>query len=507
MQLNYKNIACLVIVLVVLLFSNRAEALVINGYDANVFDRFTPGTYASNPANNPHFFANSYDFSGVGWQSNAPGKSVALISPQHFVGANHYKVPVGSSVTFYNGSDQLKSYTVDSYYTFAYESDGITHIPDLVLGRLSESVDSEISHYKVLDADDYTTDWYDINWYMDKDIYAYGRNARVGENKIDYFSSANTKFGQNPDNATTCAVYNTNLSSDAVGQAGAQGGDSGSPSFIPYEDELTLLGTHFAINGDTTSSWRTYDSFIAKHLDEIDGVLGADGYQVERIDIDVFPHKLENGSFETWNHTQAAPANWEFEHETSGGLLSRQSSSTEYTKAGGQSFYNGEWIFPNAGSYNHNTYMHQTLDGAREGQEYAFSFWFMNTIEIARNMLVDDAQLRVMAGIDPTGGTDPDSDDIIWQMFILSPDELSQEWQQVIVSAMAAEGSTAMTFFIGREVDVNIYAADAAAGKYWNVNTYFDDSQINSVPEPATIVLFGFSLFSLLGLKKKKTSY
>jgi hypothetical protein len=504
MQNYNQRIVFLVIIILILTLSLKAEALIINGYDADVHDRFISGTYSGSPVVNPNFIGSDYDFSGVGWQTNQAGRSVTLISPQHFVAANHYQIPVGESVSFYNQSGELKNYIVEGYSTFSIEDSGITHVSDLVVGKLTESISASdgISHYKVLDADDYTTDWYDINWYVDKDIYTYGTYGKAGVNKIDYFASTSTMpLGSNPDNATLCAVYDTHATGDYVNEAGAQGGDSGSPSFIVHEGELTLLGTHFAINGNTSSTWRTYDAFAPAYLDEIDAIVNDDGYQVERIVIDVFPSKMKNGDFETWNSTDWTPYGWEHESTSSGALISRSTNSSERVISGEKSLSTGERIFSSAGNHSHSEYYRQTITGAKLGQQYAFSFWYLNTIEIARTMLIDNAQLTLMAGIDPAGGIDPDSEDVIWQMLVFNPDDFSANWQQMIITAMATE--EAMTFFISRELLASISAADVTAGKYWSANTYFDNSQISSVPEPSTFMLLGLSLFSLIGYRKK----
>ncbi len=505
MNSYHKSFIYIIFCILVLCTAFQAEALIVNGYDPAVHDRFLPGTYSSAPVLNSNFFAAEYDWSGVGWHTGYQGKSVAMISPQHFVAADHYRVPVGDTVTFYNQLSELKVYTVEGYSTFDYDDYGITHIPDLALGRLSEviSASDKISHYKVLDADDYSTDWYDIDWYKDKEIYTYGAMARAGTNSIDYFASVNTRGFANPDNATLCAVYDTHATGDYYGEAGCQGGDSGSPSFIPYNGELTLMGTHFAINGSTSGTWETCDSFIPNYLDDIDMAINSYGYAVDRIFIDIFPYKVENKDFEDWDSSDWKPAGWQVERQIDGPMLTRTSYSSEHVKSGEKSVYFGELIFSTEGARNHNTYCYQTIEGAQEGQEYAFSFWYLNIIEITREMLIDTAQLKIMAGIDPTGGTNPDSANVIWELFILSPDQFDASWHQLIVSAIAT--NSAMTFFIGRELSANISAVDVAAGKYWSANTYIDNSEICSVPEPSTFMLLGLSLLSFFGFRSNKS--
>ncbi len=510
----YKNILIsLVIFSGVFAVGFQAEALIVNGYDPAVHDRFIPGTYSSNPVSNPNFFAASYDWSGVGWETWAPSRSVAMISPLHFVGANHWRIPVGNSVTFYNQLGDLKSYTVEGYSTFDEEwtndeGESWINTPDLTVGRLSGVISEmdKISHYKVLDASDYSTEWCDARWYEGKEVYAYGTSARAGTNVIDFLQNVCTSMAGplKPINLTTTAVYDTHATGDYYGEAGGQGGDSGSPSFIPYNGELTLMGTHFAISGDTSGTWRTYDSAIPGYLDNIDAAMISYGYKVERIYIDIFPSKLENKDFDMlWSgffRNEELPK-WDVQSQVDGPMFTYTCHSTEYVKSGERSIYYMENIDPVEGAYGHDEYVYQTVEGAKVGQEYAFSFWYLNAIGIAPEMLIDTAQLKIMAGIDPTGGTNPDSANIIWEIFLLNPDDFNTSWHRMMVSTTAID--SAMTFFIGRELFTNISAADAAAGKYWVATTYFDNSEIYCIPEPSTLILFGLSLVCLLGWRKQ----
>ena len=506
MDYQIKKLYQLIAIIGLFAVGSQAEALVVNGYNPALHDRFISGTYSSGPTPNPTFIGSSYDWSGVGWQTSAHGRSVALISPQHFVAANHYKVPVGETVTFYNGIGELKTYEVAGYTTFpeVREADGYTNIPDLVVGRLQQAVteSDDITYYSVLDADDYTTGHYDTGWYVGKDIYAYGRTARAGINTIDYFQGVSTRFGLDPDNGTTTAVYDTDLNNGYVGEAGGQGGDSGSPSFIPYNGELTLMGTHFAISGSTSDSWKTYDSFVPAYLEEIDAALNPYGYQVRRISIDIFPTKLQNADFETWDSNEWRPQRWQREREVSGPMLTRNSQSTDKVKSGQKSTYIGENVFSSQGQFIHNEYYLQTVTGPKEGQQYAFSFWYLNSLEIAQEILAQQAELKILAGIDPTGGTDPGSADIIWQMVILTPGQFDSNWHQM--SIMATAGNSPMTFFIGRELLGMITADDVAMGRRWSANTYIDDAQVHAVPEPSTLVLLASSLIGLLGFRKSR---
>lgn len=252
-------------------------ALQVNGYNPSSNDRFISGTYGtSSPLSNPGFVGASYDWSGVGWQSDLVSRSVALVSPQHFISANHYKIPAGSNVTFYNRDGQLKSYTVQSYSTFTSTDSYGTHTADLALGWLSAPVQQsdKVSYYPVLGADD-------ADWYYGRDAFLYGWNARAGVTSIDGLSLAATS--QAYTDLTVCWKYDYHTGPGYEGEAGGEGGDSGSPSFLPWNGGLTVLGSHFAISTPPEDGWSTYDGSVQWYVDDINMAMAPSGYQLDVI--------------------------------------------------------------------------------------------------------------------------------------------------------------------------------------------------------------------------------
>lgn len=259
-------------------FSLNAQALQINGYDPARHDRFVPGTYASNPVNNPTFFASQYDWSGVGWNSSRSSQSITMISPQHFVGANHYKIPAGNTITFQNRDNQLKSYTVEGYSTLDYSDPWNNYVPDLVLGKLSAPIPEtdNIKHYSVLDSDPGSMPGsYANQWFRGREFFSYGWTARVGRDTIDYFSFVGANPYGNPTDQTQCFVYHQGATQD---EPMGQGGDSGSPSFMVWNDELTVLGTHFMIGGTGN-----YDPHISAYITLLNDAMAPSGYSVNAV--------------------------------------------------------------------------------------------------------------------------------------------------------------------------------------------------------------------------------
>lgn len=267
----------------------RAEALVINSYDPAVYDRFASGTYPGDPEPNPNFFASSYDWSGVGWMTANQTRSITMVSPLHFVVANHWQIPSGSSVTFFNRDGELKNYTVASYSTFSFTDANGTHTSDLALGWLTTPIPEadNIAHYPVLNADDPATPEFDLDWYLNKDIYVYGWYAKAGENAINGFAWAGT--GDPPETSadlTFTSMFDYDSRGYYPGLAGCEPGDSGSPTLMPWNSQLTLLGTHFGVSAlQPAATWTTFDAFIPVYVDDMNLAMESSGYSVDTINV------------------------------------------------------------------------------------------------------------------------------------------------------------------------------------------------------------------------------
>ncbi len=278
---------CAIFFLIITTGGIPAYGLDINGYDCARHDRFSSG-YATAPVQNPSFFASGYDWSGVGWSPVNPRQSIALISAQHFVLANHWRIPEGNTVTFLNRDGLLKSYIIDGYTSFS-SGTGSTHIADLALGQLRDPIAAadNIAWYPVINADNKQTPEFEVGWYLQKEFLAYGWDARVGTNTINFFSYVNTLSGQNPDNQTLCAISDFHKTNGVLypDEAGFIGGDSGSPSFLVWDNQLTLMATHFAISDSNPDIRVNCDSFIPYYLNDLNNAMRAQGYAATTINV------------------------------------------------------------------------------------------------------------------------------------------------------------------------------------------------------------------------------
>lgn len=251
-----------------------SQALVINGYNAAQFNRFTTDSFPDTPVENSGLLSGivtdvNLDFSGVGWSTSDLRRGITMITDQHFIAANHFR-PSGQ-VDFLNQNGVLKSYTIDgSGYQTLITSPGQT--ADLVIGKLTTSIlgTDNITFYPVPDSTLVTDD------YIDRGVIVYGRGAtsgdrspRVGYNHIDQLALVN-------DSGTDETLVAVTTQGSVTGETQGEVGDSGSPSFVVFDGQLTAVGTHFAI-GTVGDDPATFDSFLPAYFSQINAIVTGDG--------------------------------------------------------------------------------------------------------------------------------------------------------------------------------------------------------------------------------------
>lgn len=253
---------------ILLLILAEVNALQIRNFNSDVHDRFSSG-YPSNPVMNTSqsFIAAGHDLSGIGWRKSNSGSSHAMVTPLHFLGANHAKPALSDSLRFVNADGVLKSYGINKITTIKNDSDQAI---DLFVGELDAPIPptDNITYYKVGDLPTQAS-------YLGLPILTYGKFARMGAGTIDLFGDL-ANF-----NNTRVFVFDYAKMGGDDNDAYGEGGDSGSPSFIVDNGELVLVGTHSALINDTINHlFRTVDAFVPHYLDKINTAIAASGYQV-----------------------------------------------------------------------------------------------------------------------------------------------------------------------------------------------------------------------------------
>jgi len=214
-------------------------------YDADRHDRFVPGTSPSSATPNPSFFLADHasDLVAVGWQTYAPGIKLTLISPQHFLNANHYKAT--GSVSFLDSSGTVRSYGVASNEQV---------YGDLAVGTLVAPIPPEhgVSHIPIAS--------FERDNHFGREVYYVGNPPPQGSTG---FSVGRTAIGS----VSQDAVWlNTNGvdPANSVDRVFGITGDSGGPSLFDEGDALSLVGTHYSSTSDQTPG----SSFARAALDD-----------------------------------------------------------------------------------------------------------------------------------------------------------------------------------------------------------------------------------------------
>ncbi|MFM7133180.1 MAG: dockerin type I domain-containing protein [Planctomycetota bacterium] len=257
------------------------------------------------------FMGEAYDWSGVGRSSN--GAWVTMISPTHFVSANHYHPNAGDTITFFEGNSALGPSHAYTVAAFGYDTTYGGQSSDLWLGRLTAPLSPKhrIATYPVLALGGDAA-------YLDSFILAYGAPNRVGTSRlgaiVDDFEIGRTRtmrFWFHAAEGTGTGASDCHLI----------GGDSGGPSFALVGGRLALVGVHFTTNDtngvpDPEDSWPfgygwSGDSFVPFYIDQLDANMGAERVRVVRSRADfTLDGRVDSGDLavllSSWGETTGA---------------------------------------------------------------------------------------------------------------------------------------------------------------------------------------------------------
>lgn len=216
-------------------------------YSPERHERFLSG-YPAAPISNPDFLMAEYDLSGVGWESSEGEKTVALISPQHFLTAAHYQFP--GFVSFLNRDGELKTYELSSYARI-----GET---DVSIGSLLKPIPpgDKVTSYPIFSLNEES--------YRGEEVFYMGQYSAAGRTRIR---------GVSHQEGRPAKVFYGRRFDDAPhpDHVIATSGDSGSPSFADVDGTLALLGAHWMVN---------IDPYLPAYIKEINAVLAQEGYRL-----------------------------------------------------------------------------------------------------------------------------------------------------------------------------------------------------------------------------------
>lgn len=248
--------------------------LQIHEFDPQRHLRFGDESYPQDPAPNLDLWAGAQLFHGVGWSVDDPVKSFALISPRHFVGANHFRPALDSEIAFLGFDGQVRTYTYTNFYNIKNDQDENT---DIFIGELAEDIPAShgVPLYPIFDTSETNL--------VGSEIIVYGRGEtgpRIGRGEIGTFSDS---FGTGPIGSgqlNDTRNYSFEYLESTASQDDSHGetGDSGNPSFLLVDGMPTVTGIHSAVQSLAVTT--TYDSFLLHYRDQISDHLANTGHQL-----------------------------------------------------------------------------------------------------------------------------------------------------------------------------------------------------------------------------------
>jgi len=267
-------------------------------FDPDRHNRFLSG-FSTNPVQNPNVLGMpGLDFSGVGWGSDGERwKNVAMVTPQHFITADHAKPTVGSFLNFLGTDGVVRSYQVQSYIPLKYDADNPSNTSDLIVGQLSAPILASvpIKIYSVVRPGPFKyplskTPPKILDFYRGREMIVVGKND-VGGTDVDG-DGYNDRGGKISKNVIDDVfVYQTvDASTNTVGVGFKSppntpdsgrfvGFDSGSPSFLLWDGQLTALGSHSVADFDVNPQYNG-DGFLPYYIDQINALIAGSGYQL-----------------------------------------------------------------------------------------------------------------------------------------------------------------------------------------------------------------------------------
>lgn len=218
--------------------SSTEGALLVNGYDSDLHDRFS---------NSASFIGNPYDWSGVG--RTVGGKWGTLISDSYFVMATHNRPANGNVLQFFEDNDPTGAFAEQTVI-----STTVIAGSDLSLGMLSAPTYTggtfDIAHYPVLAQPN-------LGSLIGQDLFVVGQSAntlpanmRLGRNVV---TGVETNFSDPALSGSGDIIYydyDTTAAGVGVDESKATGGDSGGPSFVVVDGQLAIAGVHWFIYSD-----------------------------------------------------------------------------------------------------------------------------------------------------------------------------------------------------------------------------------------------------------------
>ena len=253
-----------------------SQALVLRTFDATRHLRFLG--FPSNPTHNTQFLHSAYDFTGVGWLTTNTQRQLTMVSPLHYVGANHVRVGVGSTLRFLSSDGVIRDYTVASETTIPNDAGNNS---DLFVGTLTAAIteSDNIRFYPYLNLSSNSN----YNAYRNQPLIILGRTVLGGSGVSSSIKTVSSTTTQPTLTITSTYIVASGSADDSYYQSG----DSGGPVFINQGGIPAIVGTNSLVGSSTDSSnnvvsFTNFANFIPHYIDDLNNVMEVNGYRMTK---------------------------------------------------------------------------------------------------------------------------------------------------------------------------------------------------------------------------------
>lgn len=238
------------------------KAMQVEGHTPLRHDRFASG-YTTNPVVNPvpntdpTFIGTPYDLSGILWNAGNRKQSFVFLSRKHYLYANHFGA--GGNLQYFSNITGLSNATRLNQVALPESDIGIARLTQLL------PASARIAIYPLLNLPSDSS-------YVGRELFMAGWFARFGKSKV----SAVLPEGSVVNDTLNKFIFEYEPRQGRADFVQLEVEDSGSPSFIPFQNELTLTGNHFYVRSNGGGG----DSFIAfpQVVAQLNAVLAEDGF-------------------------------------------------------------------------------------------------------------------------------------------------------------------------------------------------------------------------------------
>jgi len=270
-------------------FTESSNALEIRSYSASRHERFSGFPAAPVGNSNSNFIARNVDLTGVGWYAQDTRRQYTLVSPTHFVGANHFRPSTNGQLRFVDQDGTVRTYEIGTINSIPNDEGEAS---DLFLGTLEGVIpDSDKVNFQPYLSLPSESNYQGQNILFTGHRLATPKNLRIGSGTIGSFSN----FGDDPvtsgssiNSTRTFQIVYSNIGFGGD-DAYAESGDSGSPSLVVVDGRGAIVGTHTAVANATINiglatpgTIVTYDTFVPHYIDELNALMELDGYHMTR---------------------------------------------------------------------------------------------------------------------------------------------------------------------------------------------------------------------------------